>query len=397
MPTSSAACEAGPLSAHEAGFAAFLVEQGYRPSSLVLYKRAFRKLGRWLDRRQLSPGDLTPETVEAFLSDRDGHFPPRARPEVVLGFLRVFGLAPVPQAPPPTPLEALLSDYRGFLLGERRLGALTVSGYLITARWFATECGGDEGACFAHLGARHVSGFVLAAARTYSAKTVNNHVVGLRSFLRFLHLRGLITAPLSQATPWMANGALSSLPRFLEPGTTKRLLESCDRSRLGGLRDYAILKVLSRLGLRAGEVAALELCDLDWERGELAVAGKGGRRDVLPLPVDVGEALSSYLTARGTTGPVRTVFSKLNAPKGPMSMSNVRFAVRAACERCGIPDTGAHRFRHGLASELLADGAPLEEIGQLLRHGDPKTTALYARVDVASLSGLATPWPGTTR
>lgn len=183
MSTSSTPCEAGPLSAHEAGFAAFLVEQGYRPSSLVLYKRAFRKLGRWLDGRQLSPGDLTPETVEAFLSDRDGRFPPRARPEVVLNFLRAFGLAPDPPAPALTPLEALLEDYRGFLLGERRLGPLTVTGYLITARWFATECGGDETACFAHLGARDVSGFVLAAARTYSAKTVNNHVVGLRSFL----------------------------------------------------------------------------------------------------------------------------------------------------------------------------------------------------------------------
>ncbi len=394
---STSACEAGPLSAHEAAFAAFLVEQGYRPSSLLLYERAFRKLGRFLGRHRLGLGDLTPEVAAAILADRDGHWPPRARPAVVLSYLRAFGLVPVSPAPPPTPLEALLEDYRRFLLGERRLGLLTVTGYLATARWFTIQCGEGETACFESLGARDVSAFVLEAARTHSAKTVNNHVVGLRSFLRFLHLQGLIAAPLSQATPWMASGALSSLPRALEPGTAERLLESCDRSHLGGKRDYAVLKVLSRLGLRAGEVAALELSDLDWERGELAVAGKGGRRDLLPLPIDVGEALSSYLTARGRGGPLRTVFSKLHAPKGPMSMSNVRAVVRAACERCGIPDTGAHRFRHGLASELLSDGAPLEEIGQLLRHGNPKTTALYARVDLASLSSLATPWPGSRR
>jgi integrase len=217
--------------------------------------------------------------------------------------------------------------------------------------------------------------------------------VRLRSLLRYFYLKGLVSAPLAQATPWMANSRAGSLPRSLEPSVGARLLASCDRTTLSGARAYAIVSVLVRLGLRAGEIAALSCDDIDWRRAEVVVRGKGGVFDVLPVPADVGEALASYLARRGKVR-CRQVFANVEAPWGALTMTAVRAVVRRTCERVGIDDTGTHRFRHGAASELLRRGAPLPEIGQLLRHHHLQTTALYAKVDFDALATVAGPWPG---
>jgi integrase/recombinase XerD len=218
-------------------------------------------------------------------------------------------------------------------------------------------------------------------------------VVVLRSLLRYLHVAGLIELPLEWAVPGVADLRDRSLPRGLEPAVVKKLLASCDRRRTVGRRDYAILLLLARLGLRAGEVAAVTLDDVDWRRGELLIHGKGGRDDVLPLPCDVGEALVSYLRRRPASES-RTLFLKVLAPAGPMSGSAIRGVVHDACVRAGIPPVGPHRLRHTAATGMLRAGASLAEIGQVLRHRERKTTAIYAKVDRKALRALARPWPG---
>jgi integrase/recombinase XerD len=297
--------------------------------------------------------------------------------------------------PAGSPLERFLTRYKDYLERERSLAPRTVHGYLDEAgKFVAARCGGDP-ARLPGLVAGDVTHYVLfLSARGLSPRTVNESVVRLRSLLRFLYLKGVISAPLAQATPWMANSRAGSLPRGLEPGVTARLLDSCDRGSVGGVRDYAILLLLSRLCLRAGEVAALELSDIDWRRGEITVSGKGGRRDALPLPVEVGEALADYLRRRGAAAPgCRRVFLHVRVRRDGLQLTDINATMRRACWRAGVEPLGTHRFRHAAACELLAAGAPLHEIGELLRHGVVATTAIYAKVDFAALGGLARPWP----
>lgn len=295
---------------------------------------------------------------------------------------------------PMEPLEQFLDAYRSYLEGERGLASLTVANYLQTARDFLVRrCDGDP-TSLSDLSAADISGFVLdEAGRGLSPRTVNESVVRLRSLLRYLYLKQLVAAPLAQATPWMANSRAGSLPRTLDPSVGARLLASCDPSTLVGVRDVAIISVLTRLGLRGREVAALSCDDIEWRSAEITVRGKGGSFDVLPLPSDVGAAVASYLERRGTVGP-RQVFCNVRAPWSPLSTTAVRAVVRRACERVGIDDTGTHRFRHAAATELLRRGASLPEIGQLLRHHHLQTTALYAKVDMDALMTVAQPWPG---
>lgn len=202
----------------------------------------------------------------------------------------------------------------------------------------------------------------------------------------------MIGAPLQWAVLGVADLRDRSLPRGLEPAAVKRLLASCDRRTLVGRRDYAVLLLLSRLGLRAGEVAALTLEGLDWSSGELLVAGKGGRYDRLPLAVDVGEAIVSYLRRRPRIED-RALFLRVLAPAGAVSSSGVSGIVRSACKRAGVPSVGSHALRRTAATEMLRRGASLPEIREVLRHRDKKTTAIYAKVDRRTLRPLARPWP----
>jgi site-specific recombinase XerD len=209
-----------------------------------------------------------------------------------------------------------------------------------------------------------------------------------------LFLAGRIHCQLAGAVPMVAHWGAGSLPRALSQQAVAGLLASCDTATLGGRRDRAILVLLARLGLRAGEVAGLELDDLDWRAGEVLVRGKGSRRERLPLPADVGQALVAYLHGGRPRVGCRKVFLRLNAPVEGLTVPAVTAVVYRACARAGLPRAGAHRLRHSAASAMLAGGGTLTEVGQVLRHARLQTTAIYAKIDQAALRSLARPWPG---
>jgi integrase len=225
-------------------------------------------------------------------------------------------------------------------------------------------------------------------------------VTALRSFFRYLLHRGEVRTDLAACVPTVPRWSFSVLPKFLSTEAVKRVLKNCNRQTPIGRRNYAILLLLARLGLRAGEVVALGLDDIDWKEGLIAIHGKGGKSVLLPMPVDVGEAIADYLRRDRPRCSVRRVFIRARAPfigfRNSLAISTL--AMRAL-KQAGVESahTGAHVFRHSLATRLLREGCSLDEIGELLRHQSPNTTAIYAKVDVAALRTLALPWPGGSR
>lgn len=292
------------------------------------------------------------------------------------------------------PVEELLERYRRYLLGERGLGAATVRGYVDLVRPFVLTRAGDAGIDLAGLSTADVVGFVLAVGRDRPPKTAQRTTSALRSLLRFCHVQGLLAVPLAAAIPKVADRQPRP-PRFLEADEVAALLASCDRSSVSGRRDFAMITVMVRLGLRAGEIAAVDLGGIDWRHGEIAVLGKGPRRERLPLPPDVGAAIADYLRhARPTDATDRRVFLRVKAPHHGLTPTGVTHAVTAAGLRAGLGPITAHRLRHTAATGMLRAGASLAQVGQVLRHRRALTTESYAKVDHDRLRTLARPWPG---
>ncbi|MHB8342268.1 MAG: tyrosine-type recombinase/integrase [Mycobacteriales bacterium] len=388
----------GPLARYAAEYSSWLASRAYSPSAAADRLYQFDQLSRWLARQGLGVGELTSERAERFaLERRMAGVASWSSPRSValpLEFLRQLGAVP-PPAPvcPNGPLEELLADYGRYLSIERGLCDHTVFyAYVPAARLFLSGLDGANGPDLAALAAADVSLFLARECQKRSVSGARDLVCALRSLLRYLHLAGLIVAPLVWSVPSIADLRDRSLPRGLDPPVVRRLLASCDRRRLTGRRDYAILLLLSRLGLRAGEVAAITLEDIDWRAGMLVVHGKGNREDALPLPTDVGEAIVSYLRRRPRCQ-CRALFLRVTAPQQGLNRCTVGWVVRAACDRAGLARVGAHRLRHTAATGMLRAGASLAEIGQVLRHREQKTTAIYAKVDYAALRALARPWP----
>jgi site-specific recombinase XerD len=374
-----------------------LAAQGYSRWTIGNRLWQLELLSRWLKDEGLAAGELTGESAERFLLARRaaGCLTWFSARSVVLplGFLRGLGVVPSPPVVAADgPVEEVLDGYRRYMLSERGVKERTVAGYEPDARVFLSQREGLEGLGLERLTAADVGAFLARECPLRTVAGARSLVVVLRSLLRYLHVAGLIELPLEWAVPGVADLRDRSLPRGLAPAVVRKLLASCDRRRTVGRRDYAILLLLARLGLRAGEVAAITLEDVDWRRGELLIHGKGGRDDVLPLPCDLGEALVSYLRRRPESDS-RTLFLKVLAPAGPVSGAVVCGVVHDACVRAGIPPVGPHRLRHTAATGMLRAGASLAEIGQVLRHRERKTTAIYARVDRTALRALARPWP----
>ncbi len=293
--------------------------------------------------------------------------------------------------------ERLLYRYRRYLVVERGVGASTIRGYVRAARLFleGRVCSEDVGPGLECLRAGDVVAFVVARCPSQSQGSAKLTVRALRSLLGFLYLEGMIDRPLADAVPSVASWRLSGLPKGLSPAEVAGLLGSCDRASVVGRRDLAMLMLLARLGLRAGEVARLELEDIDWRAGEIVVRGKGDRHERLPLPCDVGEAITAYLREgrpKTTTG--RTVFVWVKAPHRALTGDGVSAVVAASARRAGLGVIYAHRLRHTVASDLLRAGSSLVEVGQVLRHRSMLTTAIYAKVDLQALRTIARSWPG---
>jgi len=384
----------GPLSPWAAGYERWLAARGYARWSVRKRVCQLATLSSWLDREGLAVGELNEQRAEVFLgSRREAGYVTWVTSrcmELPLAYLREVGaVPPAAVVVSDEPWSELLADYRDYLVQERGLALLTVVSYERIARLFLEQQLGE----LESLTAAAVSGFLARECPRRSVSGARDLVGRLRPFLRYLHVAGLIETPLVWAVPGVADLRDRSLSRGVEPRVVSRLLASCDRRRTVGRRDYAILLLLIRLGLRAGEVAAMRLEDLDWRTGELVVRGKGDRRDRLPLPVDVGQALASYLQRRGPSE-LRAVFLRMRAPAGALTRIGVCSVVQDACVRAGVPPVGAHRLRHTAATAMLREGASLAEIALVLRHREIKTTAQYAKVDRTRLRPLAMPWPG---
>lgn len=389
----------GPLEPYAVGFGAELCRLGYTPLSAANQLRLMAHLSRWLAAQGLDSAGLAPAGVAGFLAARRAagytQWLSVRGLEPLLGYLREVGVAPRPVAPVVVaPVEVLLERYRGYLIGERGLTAATVRGYVDLVRPFLAARAGADGLGLDALTAAEVSAFVLSAVRGRCSGSAKLLVTALRSLLRFLHVAGMLPAALAPAVPSAAGWRLAGLPQALDAGQLHWLLIGCDRDTATGLRDFAILTLLVRLGLRRGEVAALMLDDIDWRAGEIVIRGKSDRQERLPLPVDVGAAVVAYLRRRPVAQGCRAVFLRARAPHRALNAATVTSIVSCAGNRAGLGQIGAHRLRHTAATQMLRAGAPLTEIGQVLRHRSALSTAIYAKVDRDALRALARPWPG---
>jgi integrase/recombinase XerD len=388
----------GPLEPHVVGFAEDLLLQGYSRTSAEQHVCFIAQLDRWLAGEGVGLDGLSEPVIERYLAERRaaGYVEYRSwkalRP--ILDYLAPLGVLPSPDDVAPSPVAVVLARYSAYLLGERGLTAGTARGYVDCVRPFvATRLRGDV-VDLAGLSTVEVTGFVLAACPGRAVGSAKLIVCGLRSFLRWLHLTGQAPGSLADAVPSVAGWRLSNLPKALEPGQLRRLLASCDRRTPTGRRDYALLLLLSRLGLRAGEVARLSLDDINWCCGQIVVVGKGNRAERLPLPADVGAAIAAYLRrGRPATAEGRSVFVRVHAPHRALTTGGVTMVVFDAGQRAGLGKIHAHRLRHTAATSMLRAGSPLPEIGQVLRHRSPLSTAIYAKVDRDALAVLARPWP----
>ena len=298
----------------------------------------------------------------------------------------------------PPAVKRLLDDYCDYLRERRGLAVTTVQGRRDVARRFVRTLAERDGEVALELvTAEVVHGFVFGEAVRLKPGSLVNVLDNMRCLLRYAFAAGRLEADLSGAVPRLNAARAPGLPRLVDGVTVARMLDSCDRSTGIGLRDFAILTLMVRLALRANEIACMRLEDVNWRAGELLVHGKGGQDAPMPLPVDVGQALVGYLHDGRPRTECRQVFLDATDPTRPLSRNGVVFVPRSACQRAGVGMVGAHRLRHTAASRMLAGGASLVEIGQVLRHRREQTTAIYASVEPSGLALAARPWPGASR
>lgn len=402
-PASRQRLRAGPLAGDVDAFAAHLASEGYACSTARQKLWFVANLSRWLAGQRLAVGALDERRVETFLCARDPHHKLRSNKSnarQALSWLRLSGRIPPARRSPAddTPIKRVARTYERFLLHERGLKPTTVEGYVVTVRAFLADRFGAGDIALESLSARDANQFILQQVQRLSRSGARHVGTILRSFLRHLYQRGAVCTDLAAAIPSVVNWRQAGLPQALPLHAVEAILAGCDRGTLAGRRDYAILLLQARLGLRGGEVTALTLDDFDWPAGIVTVPGKGDRREPLPLPCDVGEAVADYLqNARPRGCPTRRVFVRLNAPyRGLTSTAAIGGIVRRALARAQLdpPRKGAHLLRHSLATGMLRNGATLEDIGQILRHRHPDTTQIYAKVDLEALRSVAASWPG---
>jgi site-specific recombinase XerD len=379
---------------------------GYKPHMVRFRLRHIAKLDLWLVRQKISLTELNEETIAAFLAELRRRQPRNVRGarmtlRQLLRVLRERGVVPLRVEPTAAcPALRLANEYRCFAKEQRGLVAATVYNYARHVDRFLLEHFGHGPVVLGQLQGRDITTFIRLAGARFSRGKTAQIITGMRSFLRFARYRDYINTDLAVSVPAVANWALAGLPKHLPRGAVQKVLRAVDRSSVRGKRNYAILQLLARLGLRAGEIVAMQLEDIDWTNAEITVRSKKGPGWArLPLSAVVGRAIAGYLRVRPASSH-RNLFVRDYAPYSPfVAAGPVSVLVRQAIEKAGVRSarTGAHVFRHTLATELLRNGASLDEIGRVLRHRDPDSTAIYAKVDIAALRELALAWPGGVR
>ena len=379
---------------------------GYTPITVLSYLRLFAKFDLWLSRRRQRLRRLNEKDADRFLKRLHARHPAvrrgsRSVLRLVLKLLRDVGVvAPKREPIASSPAKRLANEYRAFLKEERGLDRSTVYHYSRHIDRFLNEHFGAGRVNLRALGGLEITAFVRRQAPRYGRGQAAQMVTGLRSFFRFAQFRGLVASDLAAVVPPVPNWKMAGLPKYLSTEAVQRVLGASERATVRGKRDYAILLLLARLGLRGGEIVALQLDDIDWANAELTIRSKKGDGWArLPLMVDVGQALARYLSVRPPSA-YRNVFVRDYAPYTPFAFTGaVSNLVRKAIKRAGVKSArnGAHVFRHTLATEMLRRGASLTEIGRVLRHRDPDSTMIYAKVDLGALRELALPWPGGAR
>ncbi len=393
MSNSKAVVVTGPLAACAVEVDEQLAALGYAQSTRRAVLAVAAALSRWLQDIGLSPARLTDEVVEQFGADCVAHRVACPRPalRLLMTTLRSAGVVddgrPVQ---PATKRGLMVVGYVAFLREERGLSALSIEAYRCDVHRFLQRCKRDD---VRGLTTAEVSRAVLRETFEHSPASVRRFGVALRSFLRYCYLVGIIEIDLSASALPVSGRRRSLLPNGLTPSEVTRLLRSGDRRRDAGRRDYAAMLLMMRLGMRASEVATLTLDDIDWRAGVITVRGKGSRTDRLPLPVDVGEAITVYLRRGRPSTPAREVFVRLAPPRTALTRAGVSGLVLAASRRAGIGDVRAHRLRHTAACQMIRAGVPSVQIGEVLRHRSAASTAIYARVDIDQLRVVARPWP----
>ncbi len=391
----------GRLGPFVEGYRVWLLEAGYTPQTVRGMLKVLGRLGRWMDSEGVEIGAVDVASIESFVADwraADGRRVPTVRAlGAVVAYLREVGVMIDEEQAVRSPVEALVDEYREWLVADRGLAAMTVLRYETLARRFLTgRVSASDELGVADLDGAVVARFLLGECGRVCLGSAKGKVAELRSLLRFLHARGFTSRSLAESVPGVAGWRETTIPSTMPQPDIERLLASCDRSALDGARDHAMLMLLARLGLRSIEIARLQLDDLDWRAGDLVVRGKARRDDRLPIQSDVGSALAEYLALRGRHDS-RCVFLTLRAPTRPVRADLVGDVVQRHCRQAGVPHVGPHRLRHTLATEMLAHGAGLADISQVLRHSDLATTAIYAKVDLGRLRLVAQPWPGVAR
>ena len=393
----------GPLGPYVDDFAQLLSDQGYNRECARRRLRLIAEFSHWLRGRHLTVRDVTATKMEQFLRAR-------ARPQPIrpgsAGCLKAFfellgrkGVAAPLSAVAKTGIDKVLCDFSLYLQEERVLAAGTIANYLAITKQFLTYRFKTGEINLAALTAAEVVESVQLFASSVSRKRAKVMTSALRSFLRYAQYQNLIQSNLAACVPCVADWSVASIPKALPIKHVKRVLASCNRKNAIGRRDYAILLLLARLGLRAGEICSLQLEDIDWGAGSFTVRGKGGSSAQLPLPADVGKAIAVYLKNGRPRSLYRSLFLKTCAPLASLGSGTIGEIVNKALARAGInwSTKGAHQFRHALATKMLHQGASLAEIGEILRHRHLRTTSIYAKVDIASLRMLALSWPGGAR
>ena len=365
-------------------------------------RRLIAALDQWLVQRRIGLKDLNESRVEQFLRDRRKQYgaqfadPPTLR--CFLDYLRNAKLVPSPATKhDSSPLGRLLASFTEYLIEERSLKQKTRDQYLDVTRSFLSGRFRNRLIVLRKLTPGDVAKFVVCRARAISPRTAQSATSALRNFFRFLYQRGDIHTDLRASVPTVANWSLTPVPKYLPAEKVELLLEKSNQDSATGQRNHAILLLLAPLGLRAGEVVHMTLDDIDWEAGEVNIKGKGSRQDRLPIPQDVGKVLARYLQNVRPRCASRRVFIRMHAPhQGLRESSSITGIVHEALNRAGLNPAhrGAHLLRHSLASRMLSGGASLTEIGKILRHQLTRSTAIYAKVDLTALRGLAQPWPG---